>query len=320
MATGNDRQVGLGPHAQPGDGGPDPALPGGGRGRSPFQQKNVTVLGAAGMLGQTFLEVLREHPGTKVFAFDRELDITSADAVAQLLPSATELIINCAAYTNVDAAESEEELATQINGVGVAVLAAHAKKHGIGLVHFGTDYVFSGPRSEPWSIDSELHPLGAYGRSKAAGERALGASGCDFLNVRTSWLYAPFGKNFVRTIDTLARSRSELKVVDDQRGRPTLTHHLARTTLTLWLKNARGTFHVTDGGECSWYEFAREIVRLGGHKTNVLPCTTAEFPRPAPRPPYSVLDLSDSESLLGAMPSWQKNLSWTMARLSPSTH
>lgn len=194
-----------------------------------------------------------------------------------------------------------------------------ACRRGIGaaVVHFGTDYVFDGRARAPYRVDAPLAPAGAYGRSKARGERALRERGAAHLYVRTSWLYAPWSKNFVRTIAALADARPELRVVDDQRGRPTSAEHLARATLELWDRGARGTFHVTDGGECTWFEFAREVVRLRGASCRVVPCTTAEFPRPAPRPAYSVLNLYETEALLGATDDWRVRLADVVPRLEP---
>jgi dTDP-4-dehydrorhamnose reductase len=176
------------------------------------------------------------------------------------------------------------------------------------LLHFSTDYVFDGAASTPYSVTAALHPNTAYGRSKAKGEALLVASGCEYLLVRTSWLYAPWGKNFVDTIARFARERPSMRVVNDQRGRPTSAEYLAARSLALLEHAARGTFHVTDGGECTWYEFAKAIAAGSGGTAHMEPCTTAEFPRPAPRPAYSVLDLSVTEALLGPSRAWQDNL------------
>jgi dTDP-4-dehydrorhamnose reductase len=149
------------------------------------------------------------------------------------------------------------------------------------------------------------------------GERAIWDAGGPHLVLRTSWLYAPWANNFVRTIFKASRERDELQVVNDQRGRPTSAEHLARASLALLDKGAHGTLHVTDGGECTWFDFASEIVRLAGHRAAVKPCTSAQFPRPAKRPAYSVLDLGPTEALLGPMPDWHENLADVMRRLEP---
>ncbi|AKF07170.1 dTDP-4-dehydrorhamnose reductase [Sandaracinus amylolyticus] len=265
-----------------------------------------------GMLGRAFVEALGE--GITGVSYP-QIDLTKPETItAHLTPGVTR-VINCSAYTDVDGAETNEALANAINGHGVEALAKRCREIGATLIHFGTDYVFDGNATKPYPVSAPLAPQGAYGRSKALGETLLRESGAQHLYVRTSWLYAPWAKNFVRTIASLAKTKSELKVVDDQRGRPTSAEHLARTTLALSERGKRGTWHVTDGGECSWFDFAREIVRLGGSSCVVHPCTTAEFPRPAKRPAYSVLDLAETESVLGAMPDWRENLASVMARL-----
>ena len=157
----------------------------------------------------------------------------------------------------------------------------------------------------PYPTDAPIEPLGAYGRTKAAGEQAVRATGGRHLIVRTSWLYAPWGNNFVRTMARLTRDKPALKVVSDQRGRPTSAEHLAASALALLDRGATGTFHVTDGGECTWYDFTVAIAQALGRTCAIAPCTTAEFPRPAPRPAYSVLELSETEALLGPMPDWR---------------
>jgi dTDP-4-dehydrorhamnose reductase len=178
-------------------------------------------------------------------------------------------------------------------------------------VHISTDYVFDGNADTPYAVEHPRDPVNAYGRSKAVGEVALEQGPAPFLCVRTSWLYAPWGHNFVRTMLRLTAERDTLKVVDDQRGRPTSATHLAATTRQLLAADARGTFHVTDGGECTWHGLAKEIARQAsspGETCDVQPCTTADFPRPAPRPAYSVLDLSKAEAIVGPMRVWKQSL------------
>jgi dTDP-4-dehydrorhamnose reductase len=244
-----------------------------------------------------------------------EFDLANAEQVQAAVREPFAAVLNCAAYTNVDGAESDEAGAMRANGEAVRVLAEACARRELPLVHYSTDYVFAGNASEPYRVDEAHAPLNAYGRTKAAGERAVWEARGPHLLLRTSWLYAPWGNNFVRTISKASRERDELKVVDDQRGRPTSAEHLARTTLALLDERARGTLHVTDGGECSWYEFALEIVRIAGGRARVVPCTTAEFARPAKRPAYSVLDLAPTEARLGALPHWRENLADVMRRL-----
>lgn len=277
---------------------------------------STVIVGAKGMLGRALREALIARGVTPVQLDLEEIDITDRASVERVLGEHNaKIVLNSAAYTAVDAAEGDEATAARVNGEGPRNLAEWCKQHGAVLVHYSTDYVFAGNASQPYRVDEPLKPLGAYGRTKALGEEAIRAAGGQHLILRTSWLYAPWANNFVRTIHKLSKDRPQLKVVDDQRGRPTSAEHLARTTLALLDQNARGTLHVTDGGECTWFEFAREIVRIAGHPCEVAPCTTAEFPRPAPRPAYSVLDLGPTEALVGAMPSWQANLADVMARL-----
>lgn len=266
-----------------------------------------------GMLGRAFATALGE--GAFEGVLYPAIDLTKEETIARAVRPGITRVINCSAYTDVDGAETNEALATAINGTGVGALARRCREVGATLVHFGSDYVFDGLSTRPYAISAPLAPQGAYGRSKALGETLIRESGAQHLYVRTSWLYAPWAKNFVRTIASLARTKEKLRVVDDQRGRPTSAEHLVRATLELSARGLHGTWHVTDGGECTWFEFAREIVRLTGAPCAVEPCTTAEFPRPAPRPAYSVLDLAETEAVLGPMPDWRENLADVMARL-----
>ncbi len=243
------------------------------------------------------------------------LDLTDEHSIEAAVTRKYGVVVNCAAYTDVDGAETNEQLAASINAIGVALLAERCRAIDATLVHYSTDYVFPGDADTPYAVDRRLEPIGAYGRTKAAGEEAIKHSECDHLIVRSSWLYAPWGNNFVRTIARLARERDSLRVVNDQRGRPTSAEHLARTTLALLSAGARGVYHACDGGECTWFEFATEIARLTDASCNVQPCETSEFPRPAPRPAYSVLDLSATEDLVGAMPHWEQNLANVLSRL-----
>ncbi len=273
------------------------------------------LIGDRGMLGRAF-HALFAREGLYVKGLDLpEIDIAEPAQADAAVDGTYSAVINCAAYTNVDAAEADEPAALRANGEGPACLAAACKRADVPLVHFSTDYVFAGDAAEPYRADQTLSPLGAYGRTKAAGEIAIRDSGVAHLIVRTSWLYAPWANNFVRTISKLSKERDSLKVVDDQRGRPTSAEHLARTTLVLMRQDARGTLHVTDGGECTWFDFASEIVRLTGSACVVSPCSTAEFTRPAKRPAYSVLDLSTTERLVGKLSDWHVNLADVMGRL-----
>jgi dTDP-4-dehydrorhamnose reductase len=276
---------------------------------------SLVLIGAGGMLGRAFREELGRR-GEAFTALTRaQIELSRPGGVAAAIPPTARTVINCAAWTNVDGAEASEAEATAVNGAAVGALAARCRELGAALVTYSTDYVFNGAATAPYRTDQARDPLNAYGRSKAVGEELLERSGARYLNLRTSWLYAPWGNNFVRTIARLLREKPSIKVVDDQRGRPTSAEHLARATLALIESGATGTLHATDGGECTWCGFAREIGRLTGAPGKVEPCTSAEFPRPAKRPAYSVLDLSQTERLIGPMPDWKANLADVARRL-----
>lgn len=277
---------------------------------------SVVVLGADGMLGTAWVREL-ERQGEPARALSLPaFDVTRSADVAALALAAGDVVVNCTGWTDVDGAERDEAGATAVNGTAVGWLAARCREAGATLVHYSTDYVFDGEATAPYPEHGLQRPLSAYGRSKAEGERRLWAEGPRQLLVRTSWLYAPWGNNFVRTIARLARERDELKVVADQRGRPTSAEHLARTSSRLLAAGATGIVHVTDGEACTWFEFATAIAAAVAPSCRVVPCTTAEFPRPARRPPYSVLGLARAEALAGAMPSWRDNLADVLARLA----
>lgn len=269
--------------------------------------KRTLLVSPDGMLGRAWLELLQERgldfDGVSYPAFD----VLDAQSVAQAVEG-HDVVLNCSGYTDVDGAEAAEEAATAVNGTGAGNLAAACKAAGSLLVHYSTDYVFDGQATTPYAVDHPIDPVNAYGRSKAAGEAALQASGCEFLLVRTSWLYAPWGKNFVLTMAKLTHELPELKVVDDQHGRPTSAQQLALTTLALIERDARGVFHGTDGGECTWYELASAVRDLTDGSARIIPCTSDAFPRPAKRPAYSVLDISRTESLVGNMVPWRDSL------------
>lgn len=278
---------------------------------------SILVLGARGILGRAFVRAL-SGLSLECAAWGRDrLDISDGAAVRRhIAPGPWSTVINAAAWTNVDGAEADETGAMRTNGEGVAHLRDACDESGACLVNFGTDYVFGGMASHPYGVGDPLAPINAYGRSKAAGERAL-AGMRQALQVRTSWLYAPWGNNFVRTIARKLRTEPSLRVVADQRGRPTSAEHLARATLALLASRARGIFHATDGGDCTWLDLARQIAANIGSATPIEPCSSDDFPRPARRPAYSVLDLSRTEALVGPMPDWRDNLADVITRLEP---
>jgi dTDP-4-dehydrorhamnose reductase len=275
----------------------------------------VLLLGPDGMLGRAWHELaVREQLLLHARAYPA-FDLTREDHVEALPLSDVDVVVNCTGWTDVDGAETREVEATALNGTGVGWLAEGCRTAGCLLVHYSTDYVFEGDAPAPYVVDHPRAPLNAYGRSKAVGEERIEGSGAEHLLLRTSWLYAPWGNNFVRTMARLGRQRAELKVVHDQRGRPTSAEHLAAASLALVRRGARGTLHVTDGGECTWYELARAVIERVNPACVVTPCSTAEFPRPARRPAYSVLDLGPTEALLGSMPPWPSHVASVVARL-----
>lgn len=277
----------------------------------------IFLISPDGMLGRAFVEELTRRGLPFTSKSYPEIDITKPDALADAVPSDAQIVINCSAYTDVDGAEKNEEAANLVNGEGVGNLARLCASRGATLVHFSTDYVFNGEATKPYRTDGEHDPVNAYGRSKAIGERLLRQSGCEHLLLRTSWLYAPWANNFVRTMAKLTRDRDKLTVVNDQRGRPSSASYVVERTLGLLASPERGTFHVTDGGECTWYEFTREIARQLGNTCDVQPCTSDAFPRPAKRPAYSVMSLQRTEDVLGPSAPWQQNLATVLKTLEP---
>lgn len=232
-----------------------------------------------------------------------DLDICDEAAVARRLGDERPgMVVNCAAYTKVDDCERNVDLAVQVNGEGAGTLARQAARMGAAFVHISTDYVFDGCGTRPYREDDATAPmeaLSAYGRSKLAGEQTVVAMHPSPLIIRTAWVYGPDGPGFPNAILRAAREKPRLKVVDDQTGSPTYAPDLADAIVMLVKRSATGFVHVTNSGVCTWYEFAKEIVRLAGFSTPVDPCTTSEFPRPARRPAYSVLDNSKYVSLVG---------------------
>lgn len=281
--------------------------------------RRILLLGADGMLGHAWDRLAAREGLALVPRTFPAFDLTRREHVAALPVGEVDAVINCTGWTDVDGAETREAEATALNGDGVGWLAQACRDAGRVLVHYSTDYVFSGDATAPYAVDHPRAPLNAYGRSKAVGEARieaiLGGTDAGFLLLRTSWLYAPWGNNFVRTMARLGKERSALKVVHDQHGRPTSAEHLAATSLALLRQGARGTLHVTDGGQCTWYELARAVIARVNPACEVSPCTTADFPRPAPRPAYSVLDLSATEALVGPMPPWETLVADVVARL-----
>ncbi|MDN4475441.1 dTDP-4-dehydrorhamnose reductase [Demequina sp. SYSU T00192] len=270
------------------------------------------VTGAHGMLGRDLAEVVAEH-GATVLGIDRaDADITDLSSLKVAVPEC-DVIVNCAAYTAVDHAETDEEIALAINGLGAGNVAAVAAARGSRLVHVSTDYVFAGDASEPYAEDASRAPLSAYGRTKAAGEEAVEASSADALIVRTAWLYGAHGVCFPKTIAKAGAERGALTVVDDQIGQPTWTRDLAAFIVALLEVDApRGIYHGTSSGAGSWCDFAREIVTVAGLGDIVSPTDSTAFVRPAPRPAWSVLG-HDASTAAGVAPIGDWRERWALA-------
>ena len=275
---------------------------------------NYLVTGGSGQLGQCFHSVAKEFPEINLFFTSRnEVDITLSETLANFhSKNPFDGIINCAAYTNVDQAEKEQESALKINTEGLQNLIAFAQEKKLSIIHFSTDYVFDGNSSEPYREKAETNPLGVYGASKVQGEIHLLKSSCKNVSIRTSWLFSPFGKNFVKTIAHLAKDKKELKVVEDQYGRPTYGIDLARAVLSLISNKTIYGFpilHYANKGICSWKEFAEAIVNTFGSETKVLGVSTSDYPTLVKRPKYSILDTERLERALKIeIPLWNESL------------
>ena len=276
----------------------------------------LLVVGANGMLGREVVAAARTA-GHEVVGRDVEsIDIVDAEGCARVLRAdAPDAVVNCAAFTDVDGAEDQEDVALAVNGEGAGKLAAAAAAVGARLVQLSPDYVCPGDASAPDVESSPTGPRSAYGRTKLAGELAVAATNPDHAIVRTAWLFGVHGKNFVDTILRLARERDSIQVVDDQVGCPTWAGHLAPEIVRLADSDATGIFHAAGAGRCSWFELAREAVERSGSTCEVEPTTTESFPRPAPRPAFSVL-----ASRRGiALPPWQDGLAGFLAERANTT-
>lgn len=257
------------------------------------------------MLGRA---LQRQFEADQVIAWDRnELDITDRNAVLEHLSACEpELVINAAAYTDVEKAEEQEEVANRVNGLAVGHLAEACSKIGVPIVHISTDYVFSGDKEDGYKEDDiPEKPLNAYGRSKLLGEKKLQENTDKFWLIRTSWLFGPAGKNFVETMIKISAEKSELNVVNDQHGSPTYTRDLAQAIFKLTHENASyGIYHLTNNGATVWAEFATEIFRVMDSKTKVVPVSSSQFPAKAARPQWSILKNTKRPLLR----SWQEAL------------
>jgi len=282
----------------------------------------ILLLGAGGQIGYELSRALA--PLGKIIAPGRnECDLARPETIARTLDAASPaLVVNAAAYTDVDGAETPDgrRAATAVNAEGPAALAKAAAAAGMPVVHYSTDYVFDGTKGTPYREDDEAVPVNAYGQSKLAGERKIAASGATHFIFRTSWIYGNRGRNFLRTMLRLASEQKELRVVRDQVGSPTWARTVAEATAAIlgrcWkpgaadaLSGLEGTYHVAAAGETSWHGFAQAIMAAAGRDVPVRAITTAEFPRPANRPAYSVLDCGKAARVFGvALPDWRDQL------------
>ncbi len=267
----------------------------------------VAVFGASGLLGQALVPKLKDEQLTALSS--KDADIRDASEVRRVVEAARpDWIILSAAYTDVDGCESNRELAFSVNRDGAANVARAARDAKSRLVFLSTDYVFDGTKKSPYEVGDRRNPMSVYGESKAQAEERLLEILPEVVIVRTSWLFGVGGKCFPATILKLAANRPELNVVDDQRGSPTLTNDLASALVQLCKKNACGIVHITNSGDCTWCEFASEIVKATGLKTRVNPVSTAEFPRPARRPANSVLSPATRIAYGIEMLTWQDAL------------
>ena len=285
---------------------------------------NILVTGANGQLGNEIRILTGDSRHNYIYTDVVEaegnrttmLDITNAEDVKAMVANHNvDVIINCAAYTNVDAAEDNEALAEKLNSEAPAILANAMAEAGGLLVHISTDYVFGGdPYNTPCREDQKGTPTGVYGATKLRGEKRIIASGCKYLIIRTAWLYSEFGKNFVKTMLNLTSTKPQLKVVFDQTGTPTYAYDLAKAIVEIveskkYVGN-EGIYHYSNEGVCSWYDFTKMIAEMAGHtECDIQPCHSSEFPSKVVRPSYSVLDKSKIKAVFGlTIPYWTDSL------------
>ena len=287
-----------------------------------MQSKRILITGANGQLGSEMRRLGEVSPNTYIYTDVAELDITNGDAVATFVKeNAVDIIVNCAAYTNVDKAESDEATAELINATAVENQAKAMKAVTGTLFHISTDYVFGNEGNTPRTEDMPLNPLGVYGRTKLRGEQAVAAVGCKAIIIRTAWLYSEFGNNFLKTMLRLTAERKQLNVVFDQVGTPTYAGDLALAIFSIIegdvYEGNEGVYHFSNEGVCSWYDFATEIaIAAGNTACKVQPCHSSEFPSPVTRPAFSVLDKSKIKNTFGIeIPHWRDSMLYCIKRL-----
>jgi dTDP-4-dehydrorhamnose reductase len=270
----------------------------------------VVITGANGQLGKELVGIFTNE-GFETYGYTRnQLDITNQKQVQEILYKIKpDIILHSAAFTKVDLAELEPEKAYAINAYGTRNIAVASQELKSKLVYLSTDYVFDGSGTEPYNEFSITSPLSVYGKSKLAGEEIVKAMHSKYFIVRTSWVFGKYGSNFVKTMMQLGKERTEISVVEDQIGSPTYTFDLARCILELVHTKKYGIYHITNSGQCSWYEFAKTIFEELGMDVQVNPCTSSDFPRPAPRPAYSVLrNMSLNIEGIKGLRSWECSL------------
>ncbi len=279
----------------------------------------ILVTGANGQLGNEIRRICRNFPGLEFIFTDVDmLDITNPDAVSVFMEaSRPAIVVNCAAYTNVDGAEENVKNVRKINALAPQVLAAACAMQDAFLIHISTDYVFDGESAEPYTEEDITNPISVYGSSKLEGEEKIRTVFDNYLIIRTSWMYSEYGHNFVRSILSLARERETLNVVNDQFGSPTYARDLANCIIDIIIKSILnpkaylpGIYHYANQGSCSWYEFAQEILNIAGITTcKLIPVTTEQYPAVAKRPQYSVLDTTKVRTSFGiGIPNWRDSL------------
>jgi len=285
--------------------------------------QKVLVSGANGQLGWEIAQAAKSFPNFEFVFVDRNaMDLSNPNELLSIVELfAPDAIINTAAYTAVDKAESENELAHTINAEAVASLARIAKQKNIPFITFSTDYVFNGNATSPYLPDTKLEPVNFYGKTKADGEQMAIAINENTIIIRTSWVFSSHGNNFVKTMMRLMKERDNLNIVGDQKGRPTYAKDLANATIQILIalnegKNIRGIYHYANAGETTWFGFAEKIKALAGLECNLKAITSDQFPTPAKRPNYSVLDTQKIEKDLGIeIPSWETALSQCISLL-----
>lgn len=284
---------------------------------------NILVTGANGQLGREIRRLVGSSRKAYFFTDVDELDITDRKAVETFIEyNGIDVIVNCAAYTAVDKAEDNETDADLINHIAVSYLAEAAARYNTILIHISTDYVFRGDQHLPYKEDDPTDPLGVYGRTKLAGERAIATAGCRALIFRTSWLYSGFGNNFVKNMLRLTSEKDRLNVIFDQIGTPTYAADLAKTIYDIvetnqYLAN-EGMYHFSNEGVCSWYDFAQAIAEISGHtQCDIRPCHSDEFPSKVKRPAFSVLDKTKIKQTFDIqIPHWRNSLQQCIAKLN----